>query len=130
MYEMLEGGRQVKIYVAGKWEDKERVREVQEYLKRFGHTITHDWTQAESCGDDEERWKEHASNDKKGVLSADAFVGVFEKDLKYSGALAEFGMACAIGIPCYILGNAIDSNVFLRLPEVKRGLEDLIGITL
>jgi nucleoside 2-deoxyribosyltransferase len=116
----------MKIYVAGKWEDKPRVREVQNYLKRFGHTITHDWT-TESCGDDEEKWKEHARDDKAGVLAADAFVGVFEKDLRYSGALSEFGMACALGIPCYILGSAINGNVFLRLPEVHRGLEGLIG---
>lgn len=117
----------MKIYVAGKWEEKQRVQEIQNYLRRFGHTITHDWTVTESCGDDEEKWKEHARNDKRGVLEAEAFVGVFEKDLRYSGAIAEFGMACAIGIPAYILGNAINSNVFLRLPNVHRGLEGLIS---
>lgn len=117
----------MKVYVAGKWEDKARVQEVQKYLQRFGHTITHDWTVAESCGDDEAKWAEHARNDRTGVLAAEAFVGVFEKDLKYNGAIAEFGMACAIGIPAYILGRALDANVFMRLPNVKRGLEGLIG---
>lgn len=116
----------MKIYVAGKWEEKERVREIMSQLIEAGHTITHDWCAAESCGDNEERWKEHALNDKQGVLTAEAFVGVFEKDLRYSGALTEMGMAAGMGIPIYIVGSACDNNVFLRLPEVRRGIWGLL----
>lgn len=119
------GKNRMKIYVAGKWEEKDRVREVQQKLQLHGHTITHDWTTEESCGDNEDKWKSHAVNDLAGVLNADAYVGVFEKNLKYSGAIAEFGIALGNGIPIYIIGHALDTNVFMRLPQVNRGIDEL-----
>ena len=33
-----------RVYVAGKWEDKRRVKEVQNILIEAGHAITFDWT--------------------------------------------------------------------------------------
>jgi hypothetical protein len=114
----------MKVYVAGKWEEKERVREVQRQLISAGHTISFDWTQV--CDGTEEHMKVQAANDKQGVLDADAFVGVFEKDLRYSGALTEMGMAMANGAKIYILGNAVDTNLFMRLPEVRRGIDELL----
>jgi hypothetical protein len=110
----------MRIYVAGKWEEKERVREVQEQLCQAGHTITYDWTTATVNS------REQAERDVLGVLSAEAFVGVFEKDLRYSGAIAEMGIAIANDVPIHILGNAIDSNIFMNLPNVRRGLEGLL----
>lgn len=109
----------MRVYVAGKWEEKERVREVQQQLIAAGHTISYDWTTATANS------REQAENDVAGVLNADAFVGVFEKDLRYSGAIAEMGMAIANGASIYILGNAIDTNIFLRLPRVRRGIDGL-----
>lgn len=113
----------MKVYVAGKWEEKERVREVQEQLRAAGHTITHDWT-SEPLGAVP---LECALLDKEGVLSADAYVGVFEKDLPYKGAMSELGIAIARGIPCYILGTYCDRNIFMALPEIHRGLEGLLN---
>lgn len=116
-----------RIYVAGKWEEKERVREVQAQLVAAGHTITHDWTTEEPVGDAYLNIVPSAVlADKQGVMAADAFVGIFEKDLRYLGAVAELGMAIARGIPVYILGNAADRCIFVKLPEVKRGLEELL----
>lgn len=118
----------MRVYVAGKWEEKERVREVQAQLIAAGHTITHDWTKEESSsGYDPDLMARHAVADKAGVLAADAFVGIFEKDLRYSGAVAELGIAVAMGIPIYILGNFVDRNVFAYLPEVRRGLGGLLN---
>lgn len=101
------------------------MREVQAQLIKAGHTITHDWT-AESEVKCEQDWINHAALDRNGVAQADAFVGVFEKDLAYCGALSEMGMAAARCIPIYILGNAVDRNVFTHLPEVRRGIEELL----
>lgn len=117
--------RGMKIYVASKFENKERVREVMKQLTDAGHEITHDWTRELPNPTEEDR-KQYALDDKFAVLSADAYVGVFEKDFKYSGALVEMGLAMAVGMPVHILGNAVDSNIFLRLPNVVRGLEGLI----
>lgn len=115
----------MKIYVAGKWEEKERVREVQEQLRAAGHTITHDWTM-EPVGAVR---LDCALMDKQGVLDAEAYVGVFEKDLPYKGAMSELGIAVATGIPIYILGTFCDNNIFTALPEVHRGLEGLLNVS-
>lgn len=111
----------MKIYIAGKWEEKERVREVMQQLIVAGHSITYDWTKDESSFTERQ-----ALADREGVLEADAFVGVFEKDLRYSGALVEMGIAVARGIPVHILGNAVDGNIFILLPTVNRGLGTLL----
>ena len=112
----------MRVYVAGKWEEKERVRQVQTLLRKAGHTITFDWTKSAGLG-----LEKQASRDTVGVLTADAFVGVFEKDLPYRGAYTELGMAIATGIPIYILGHAADLNIFVNLPRVKYGMEDLLN---
>jgi nucleoside 2-deoxyribosyltransferase len=106
----------VKIYVATKWEEIPRAREVMGLLMREGHTITYDWTYCEQLS------REQAIADKQGVMDADVLVFIAEKHLAYNGALAEFGMALARGIPVYVLGPGIDSNIFMQLPEVRRGL--------
>jgi len=114
------------IYVAGKWEEKEAVRTVMAQLREAGHYITYDWTVIESDGT-RKQVEEQAKADRAGVISADAFVGVFEKDLAYSGALSEMGMALAMGIPVYLIGHAIDRNIFTKLPEVRYGIESLLN---
>lgn len=114
-----------RIYVAAKWEEKDEARQVMSQLEAHGHTITYDWT---SCllAD-----LAQAQADLKGVLDADAFVGIFERDLPYCGALVEFGMALGRGIPCYLIGHAIDVErgrcIFTQLPNVTHGIEELLA---
>jgi nucleoside 2-deoxyribosyltransferase len=105
----------MRVYVATKWEEIPRAREVMATLIQAGHTITYDWTHGEQFN------LEQAQADKQGVLTADAMVFIAEKPLAYNGALAEFGMAIARGIPIYVLGTGIDANIFINLPEVRRG---------
>ncbi|KKM08289.1 hypothetical protein LCGC14_1725420, partial [marine sediment metagenome] len=38
----------MRIYVAGKFQEKTAVRRVQAILRGAGHTITHDWTREET----------------------------------------------------------------------------------
>src|SRR5687768_7079977 len=110
----------MKIYVAGKYEEKRRVRQVQDKLKAAGHAIIHDWTR------EPKTWSRAAVAlaDRQAVMDAEAYVGVFEKDLPYKGAFTEMGIAIAKNIPIYILGNAADANIFLDLPWIKRGIEE------
>lgn len=106
----------MKIYVAAKWEEKDLARDLMTLLEEHGHTITYDWTQCSVCD------TEQAQKDRKGVMTADAFVGLFVRDLAYCGAIAEFGMACAREIPCVLIGHAIDVEqgkcIFTQLPNV------------
>ena len=112
----------LRVYVAAKWEDRERAREVMNAFREAGDTITYDWTVDESSFS-----AKQAAADRQGVLDADIFVGVFEKELAYMGALVEMGMAAAHGIPIFIMGHGIDKCIFTLLPEVERisGYEQL-----
>ena len=107
----------MNIYVAAKWEERERAREIMIQLIEAGHIITYDWTQAV-----EQMSCEQALRDLHGVFEADALVLIAEHDLAYKGALVEMGMAIACGLPVYVLGHAIDSCIFMALPQVYRGL--------
>lgn len=90
-------------------------------LVSAGHTITYDWTvQEQESG-------LQAEADINGVVAADAYVGIFERDLKYAGALMEFGAALAMNIPCYIVGDApITKHMFFKHSLVHWGLKQLV----
>jgi hypothetical protein len=111
----------MRIYVATKFEEFERAREVMDLLRSAGHTITYDWTRNKQFS------RTQARNDKHGVVTADALVCIFEKDLAYKGVWVEFGIAVSRHIPIYVLGTAGDRCIFLQLQEVHRGIEDLVG---
>jgi hypothetical protein len=112
----------MRIYVASKFENP-RAPIVAAQLEAAGHVITYKWW---GCSNFVQA---QALLDFEGVLSADALVLVVENDYRYSGALTEFGMALARGIPVYIMGNAIDRNIFTLMPNVYRGIETLLQAT-
>lgn len=113
----------MNIYVAGKWEEMARVREVQAQLRAVGHRITHDWTSYQSDSP-----RDQAICDLTGVRCADVLVLIVEKDLRYAGAWVEMGIAIGRGIPVYVLGTAGDQNIFMNLPRVYRGIDSLLEL--
>ena len=105
----------MKFYVAGKFEDKERVRLAQRCIEAAGHEITHDWTMASAIGG-----RAEAEDDMEGVKDADAllFVNV-DPNLLYAGSLVEIGMALALDKPVYFINTEhMARNVFYHLPGV------------
>ena len=105
----------MKFYVAGKFEDKERVRLAQNCIEAAGHEITHDWTMAKAIGGPDE-----AKDDMEGVKDADAllFVNV-DPGLLYAGSLVEIGMAIALDKPVYFINTQhMTRNIFYHLPGV------------
>lgn len=113
----------MRIYVATKYEEKVRAKEVAQQLEAVGHTITYAWWNNEQVS------SAQAVADAAGVETADALVLIVEKDLPYAGALVEFGIAVGRGIPIYILGSAIDERcIFMKLPNLHRnGLASLLN---
>lgn len=107
----------MKIYVAGKWQEKEQVRQLQQGLRDRGHTITYDWTQQE-----EEGAVLHccALNDASGVIEADSLVARLVNPLPYRGALAEIGMAIGLGKRVYIIGHGCPHFIFECHPLVTK----------
>lgn len=113
----------MRIYVASKFENP-RAPEVAALLEAAGHEITYKWWGNSNFT------QEQALADERGVRTAQALVLVVEDpELRYNGALTEFGMALALRIPCYLMGNAIDRNIFTLLPGVYRGIETLLQAT-
>jgi hypothetical protein len=110
----------LRVYVASKFENP-RAPEVAALLEAAGHVITYKWWGCLNFT------QEQALLDYNGVTSADAFVLIVEDPtLKYSGAITEFGIAVGRHIPVYIMGNALDRNIFTLLPGVYRGIETLL----
>jgi hypothetical protein len=113
----------MRIYVASKFENQARVQEVMAQLVAAGHEITYDWTRNAQVSAGQ------ALADVEGVLDAEAFVLIVEKELPYCGALVELGIALGAGIPIYLLGTALNERcIFLTLgaPYIYRGIHALL----
>ena len=113
------GREEVKFYVAGKFEDRARIKGLMKTITALGHEITTDWTTHEI--DSEDKLHEYALEDVSGVRDCDYYVGVFiDNSYRYSGALVELGVALGLDKGIVIIGHAIDSCIFIKLPFVGR----------
>lgn len=118
----------MKVYVAGKTHQYEKVRRVQKAFTRFGHTITFDWTQTvevngpDSGHDFEELTpefkRECAENDLLGVTSCELLVALID-DPRIMGTMAEFGIAAGLYKEIWLIGKPERDSVFFYLPQVK-----------
>jgi nucleoside 2-deoxyribosyltransferase len=107
----------MKVYVAGKWEDKQRCKSIMNTFEANGISVTCDWTDHKY--EDEGYPELYCHDDVNGVKEADFIVCVFVDDLPYRGALVEMGIALGLGKPIFILGHAQDSCIFHHHPLVK-----------
>jgi nucleoside 2-deoxyribosyltransferase len=124
----------VKIYVAGKTNDWERVRRVQNLCKRYGHEITFDWTKSvEVAGLDDglvdpaDRLAA-AQNDLKGVHDCQLVIALVDH-ANLSGTLIEIGIAIGTGKSVWTVGEPDRRSVFYDLPFVKQ-IPDLLDLAL
>jgi hypothetical protein len=73
----------MKIYVAGKFEDKEKVREIFSKLKIFGHSISYDWTghkPIKPYRENKELASQYSENEISGIKDSDIFIYLPNKD--------------------------------------------------
>jgi nucleoside 2-deoxyribosyltransferase len=124
-----EGGKEaMRVYVAGKTGDFERVRLVQGACVDNGHTITYDWTSAVPDGvwvsESEEAVVAPAQkaifgeNDMRGVRTADLLIALPHDRLV--GTYIEIGMALAWNLDVWLLGDWPRDSVFFYLDNVSR----------
>ena len=112
------------IYIAGKYEDRIRVKELMSLFEAFDHTITYDWTKNQE-GDSSVIC---AITDLEAVKKADIVLAIAEKDYIYKGMYVEIGIALALSKKVLLLGNAIDRCIFSTLcykvdiDELRRAL--------
>lgn len=109
----------MRIYVAGRTSEIEKVQMVQERLKAHGHDITFDWTSEEE-GEVRADWSAYPGRaaeisglERRAIEAADAVVlvgyGCDEQSRGGLGCFIEVGMALALETPVVIWGPARES---------------------
>jgi len=106
----------VKIYVAGKYEERRRIRRLMVELENMGHTISSDWTVHEMYHD----LAVCAQEDYEGVRNCDALVAIVDIPLKYQGLWVEVGLALAWGKRVLLVGEFGESCIFSKLPWISK----------
>jgi nucleoside 2-deoxyribosyltransferase len=111
----------LKIYIAGKWEERKKVAHLMELFRIIGHKITCDWTTHEYPTENiKDKLRDYAVTDIRGVADCDVFIFYAISQLGYRGAFCEMGAALALGKPVFIIGDAIDSCIFTDHPLVQK----------
>jgi len=106
----------MKIYVAGKWEDRDIIKYIQRSLIKDEHKITCDWTNHSSHSHS----MEYAIADLEGVRNCNLLIAYMMHDYIYKGAWAEIGAALILNKPVIIIGNRADSGIFVHHPLVHK----------
>ncbi len=130
----------MKIYVAGKWKEREKIRSLMDMFEARGHIITCDWTNhiapernervdGHGIFNKEYNWsknvdwaqnghKTYAEEDLEGVKTCDIIVAYMpDPDIFYKGAWIEIGIALGLNKMVVIIGKDI-TTVFLGLPNI------------
>lgn len=112
----------MRIYVAGKYQEREFVRTIYDKLKLMGHSITVDWTNHDVLPEDDikELLGKFAEEDIAGVTEADLLIAVLVNQHEYKGLWVEMGVALGLEKPVYILGSEGDSCIFANHPLVRK----------
>ncbi len=116
----------MKIYVAARFHEKERVKKIQEQLKKFGHEITLDWTQCTTqkpYDSNQEDAQECARHAIFGVQEAEIFIFLTNSEIG-AGSSAELGAALISnelrGFPAiYAVGSHRENNICLYHPAIQ-----------
>lgn len=107
-----------RIYIAGKWQEAELVRRYATELRILGYYITMPWFECHvGPGIENITWS--AVEDERGVRQADTCIFIFERELAYSGAMSELGIALALGKRIIVVGSGGNKNIFTHHPLVE-----------
>lgn len=115
----------MKVYVAAKFTDNERVKDVYALLKDAGHAVTHEWIHHKPSypfSVDPAYTAECAKRDIEGVLAADVLILLSHAEPSM-GASAELGAAVASFLAfkkphIYVVGPHFDTNFCFYHPAV------------
>jgi len=108
----------MKIYLAAKYGDMMKMREVAEFLRNDGHEITAQWVDGKEANDTQES---AALMDFEDVLRSDVLVSFsHERGTMHTGGgrHVEFGIALTLGKKIIVCGPR-GEHVFHSMPGVK-----------
>lgn len=115
----------MKVYVAAKWEERERARNFMRSVRLLGHVITHDWTHETDeglSGAGRHRYLGScATSDLQAVRDCDVLVLLHNPQCR--GAYVELGIALGLAKVVIVVGSprlesAEHLPVFYWLPSV------------
>lgn len=110
----------MKIYLAGKWEERYKIKEYMGRLQKQGHTITCDWFHHDTEFLDNVGKTQVAREDFAGATTCNILIFIAETvGLKYTGSLVEMGGALAMNRQVAVVGHGIDHCLFIHLPQVS-----------
>ena len=126
----------MKFYISAKWHLRDKVKEINAYLRERGHQITADWTQRaysrDYDGQNEAQSAEFSEEEISAILSSDVFIHL--SDLGGKGKYVDLGIALAgnklqQGKPIiYVIGeNASESQFYFNRSVRRKVTNDLIG---
>lgn len=105
----------MKVYVAGKWSESKKIKNIMDMLESRGHVITLDWTS--HIHPDKSR--EYAIEDIQAVRDCDVVIAYMpDQHIFYKGAWIEVGAALALNKQVVFIGINI-SGVFLGHPNCR-----------
>ena len=95
----------MKIYVAGKWADRDKLAVFANKLRDLGHYITSHWLTSEYEDEAIDGWKDYAERDMQDIYDADLFILFTEHDPPHRNSrLVELGLALAYGKETTVVG--------------------------
>jgi hypothetical protein len=117
----------MKVFVSGQIEEKSEIRDIYAKLRKYGHTITHDWTQTDPIGIKLKNKVEsgnRAAKDITGVVESDIYVLVSNNKNPGKGMYVELGAALALNEVnnkplVYTIGKLYNLSIFYLHPCVK-----------
>ena len=112
-----------KVYVAGKFELRAKIKQLMTILEENDFEVTCDWTRHAPFKDnkyssDPVKAVEYAKEDIFGIITADDLIVLYD-DVKGPGTSFEMGYATANGINVYMIGvgvnSTLDYSVFVHM---------------
>ncbi len=115
----------MKVYIAARFFEKNKVREIYKQLTDKGHTISADWTvhlNAKPYDKNRELSRDYAIEDINGVKDCDIFILITSEEIG-AGTSTELGAAIMSHITrgkpkIYIVGEYISKNFCFFHPSV------------
>jgi nucleoside 2-deoxyribosyltransferase len=116
----------MKVYIAARFFDKEKVKEIYKRLRKDGHEISADWTwhiNSKPYSDNPERCRDYSMEDLNGVFDCDIFILLTNEEAG-AGTSTELGAAIALSATSkkpkiYVVGEDIGNNMFYFHPSVN-----------
>ena len=125
----------MKVYIAAKFKDKEKVKKLNELFKKKGYKLSGDWTdhiQVSPYNKEPKRSTAYAIEDMNGAKNCDVFI-LLTNEVGGTGSSTELGAAILSHIlfnkpKIYVVGKDIGVNMFYFHPSVnqRKTIEDVL----